>query len=511
MPGFFTHSYILHEALRTYAPRNEVFKSVCRSHDIACAYGKAGKWKQYDKDIDCVKAGCAYLGASGPDLFYLETIAVKGKAERKLGAFVADLMHYNKTGLFVIWNLRQLKPDMEWFPVVEVSELCNRVAYCIGHISHIAADICVHPYVNSMVAAYPDNPVCFRNAQTMGLEGVMWRFHNVMEHYQDVYVLNKLFYGDRKFAAGFENVNIARAAATWFLDDQHVGSRFLVKKAKEFYGFTKAFEPTVERDKYRFFLSTNALMDLKKYHNDTLPKVATVQACNTLVQGTTGAGRGLLERYLREAVATTHAMWREVEAYLEAPQSSYDDPQLTEDKQHFPLLRRHWNLDCGVAPGVDPGSESWSLPNLAETRLHVAGTLTLNSVHRPDWPDLNAANVPLAAPALGTITVQVVTAGANPVGVCHTLVIESTQSGQEWRFDEVSPDLARSQTYGTQHPFPAGQYHRRASTGSPTTARSSPASCAAPSRVHSTTASGVPMNAAPGRPRRASHGRIHSG
>lgn len=91
MPGFFTHSYVIHEALRSFAPRNEVFKSVCSSHDTACAYGKAGKWTQYDKDMDCVKAGCTYLGASGPDLFYLETIAVKGKAERKLGAFVADL------------------------------------------------------------------------------------------------------------------------------------------------------------------------------------------------------------------------------------------------------------------------------------------------------------------------------------------------------------------------------------------------------------------------------------
>ena len=103
MPGFTTHSYICYRALKSlatddaYAP----FGRIAASHAAALVNAKANKPKALFRDLDAVLAGCAYIGCCGPDLFYIE-YDVQGE-------FVADLLHYNRSGPFIVRWLTDLR------------------------------------------------------------------------------------------------------------------------------------------------------------------------------------------------------------------------------------------------------------------------------------------------------------------------------------------------------------------------------------------------------------------
>jgi hypothetical protein len=376
MPGTTTHNYILYKALTTYAANSPIVSSVKKSNELVTKYAKKKDYKKYRSDDICVTAGCCYLGCFGPDLFYVEF--------GETGKFIADLMHYNKAGLFMIWCLRQVKQCLPAAVSGFRPDLLHLFAYCMGHICHIAADIIVHPYVNSIVGAYPDNPEAFENARG-SLKNNIWKFHNILEHYQDSYVLHNLFFEIEGFGQDWETVNIARAAANYYMKKSNRNERFLMKNCKEFYKFTHKYKDVVEEDKYRFFENSNWLLDFEAYYNQTIPSKKTMENAQILVQGWK---YGLFDQYIAWAVAQTHIFWAEIEYYLASHQNSYDDNELTEDKVMFPQLRRHWNLDCGMSPEADSSTRSWAVPQKKDTTLNIAGTLRYKSVHSAKRPDV---------------------------------------------------------------------------------------------------------------------------
>ena len=400
MPGIITHSYIVYKALSTYSPRSALFKMVQASHEKTLTYARTEDgYKQYPVDAACRPAGSAYLGSCGPDLFYLEFGPV--------GTFIADLMHYNKTSLFMIWCLRQVKKKLDSVEEGKKPELLNQFAYCLGHISHIAADIITHPYVNSIVAAYPDNPAAFENANFDIMGDNSWKFHNVLEQYQDAYVLHRRFFGMEKFADHsqsfpltnkhyWRSVNITSAVASYYLDKQNNSKWFLLRNARDFYGFSRddLEKEDVEQGKYRFYVDANWLVDYGSYCTITMPTRAAMEACPRLVQGGIYDKKdnlqhpGLFDQYIDESIKQTHKFWAEVENYLAVPQQDYADPTLTPDKKSFPTLRRHWNLDTGMAPLANAHTESWSLPENDDVRLCIAGGLSFESVHTKPKQDV---------------------------------------------------------------------------------------------------------------------------
>jgi hypothetical protein len=309
-------------------------------------------------------------------MFYLE-YGPKGK-------FIADLMHYNKSGLYTIFLLRQVKRQLKAVESGLRNDLVNLLGYCLGHISHVAADITVHPYVNSIVAAYPDNEADkFNDNQRWQTAPNIWKFHNVLEHYQDAYVLHRRFYGQEGFQKDWESVNVAAAAARYLQQSSAKKYWFLVKGARDFYRFKKPFDAALEEDKYKFFTSNNWIIDVNSYYKSSIPSFKTMDACPKLVQGgryDSGgklASAGLFDRYIDRAVAQTKAFWREVERYLAAPQTDFSDEEMLVDKRSFPTLRRHWNLDCGLAPTASSMVRAWDVPEKADTRLHLSGRIEL--------------------------------------------------------------------------------------------------------------------------------------
>ena len=203
----------------------------------------------------------------------------------------------------------------------------------------------------------------------------------MLEHYQDAYVLHRRFFGSERFQNDWESVNVAAAAAVHFQKTSSKRYWFLVSRAREFYGFTKSFDEALEMDKYKFFTSNNWVIDVNSYYESTVPSRSQMEGCEKLVQGgrfdKKGAivGSGLFDHYLDRAVAQTQSFWREVETYLAAPQTNFNDEELTPDKRSFRTLRRHWNLDCGLAPDAEAAAKSWEVPDVEDTRVHIGGSL----------------------------------------------------------------------------------------------------------------------------------------
>jgi hypothetical protein len=108
----------------------------------------------------------AFLGAIGPDVPYSADITTrstffptKQEQARRGKSQWADLLHYNKSGAFLIELLRNGSQ-------VSSPELRQKTLYyALGHATHIAGDTIVHPLTNTFAGAYhhQSNPTVANN------------------------------------------------------------------------------------------------------------------------------------------------------------------------------------------------------------------------------------------------------------------------------------------------------------------------------------------------------------
>lgn len=378
MPGFTTHTYICYRALQTLKDTDsfQPFAEIAKSQAKALVHSKANKPADLAKDTNAVLAGCAYIGSCGPDLFYIEF--------SKEGDFLADTLHYNRSGPFIVRWLTNLRAKATSLRSGLQSSLERQLAYCLGHISHIAADITIHPYVNSIVGAYPENAVIFKNARGL-LPAKKWKFHNILEHYQDAYILHEKFIGTEGFGADAGCTNLGSPAGT-FLRTQTDRNEWIgfVPHTKNFYRYTTTID--IEKYKYDFFANENYFVNVKGYYSDVIPDKSMMLAVPKLVQGNIhGAGPGVFDQYVEDAIALTLRIWDEVRAYLEIDagvQPAFPD-QLhrlsSAELRAFPILGQHWNLDCGLAPKAAGGGRSEAITSSADSSLAMGGVLELFS------------------------------------------------------------------------------------------------------------------------------------
>jgi len=403
MPGTITHNYILFKALSTYpASDDSLIGQIKISHRALYAEAQTRKMNKSDFESSIKEAtealvtnkmgpkaqkiqqhalaGCAYLGCCGPDLFYLDLGST--------GTFIADLMHYNRSGLYMVWWLNKLKVNLKQSLELNIPDdkSLREFSFCLGHISHIAADITLHPFVNSIVSAYPDNEKVFLNSRGKDRLLVKWKFHNILEHHQDAYVLYNLFFGGAGLFGdaekNWENANMGRWAAHYLKVNKEY---FFVNRSKSFYRYGKTYGAQLELDKLNFFNSDNYFLNLDAYYNITIPNIETMKERTALVQAT------LLEQYIDKAVAKTHQMWNEAERYLSAQsvKGEYTDSELKVAKSYFPILRKHWNLDTGLAPGGDNSTESWDVKEKEHTKFVAAGSLKFESSNTGSMNDID--------------------------------------------------------------------------------------------------------------------------
>ena len=365
MAGLITHQYILCKALRTYNKHGDILKKLKDSLTRALEYAKVRSgtgYSNYEKDGICVNAGFAHIGAVGPDLFYLEILDEMG--------YMADLMHYNKTGPYVIFGINELrnkKPNEEPFDIDNMKfEELNMLAYYMGHASHIAADIVVHPLVNNLIGAYPDLKKRFLNSR--GKRGIisiaLWRTHNIIEHYQDSYVLHHKYTEFLEIYSGFfeigneswKNIMIGIAAASAYQKYKQSEKKthyFIAKNAIAYHKYKKnedIYTTSIENDKYNFFLDANPLMNSSTYFEETIPDKKTMDDW----WKTDFVETSHFDDCIDKAIELTHKMWDEMLNYLVAkPSIDSEDDEFEVKSKYFPILQKHWNLDTGFMMSIN--------------------------------------------------------------------------------------------------------------------------------------------------------------
>ena len=139
------------------------------------------------------KYASAFLGATGPDIFYMPTVASQiGEHVSWFNNYrsLSDYMHYKNGGLF-IKNLYEIRDTMP------TSELKNHIEYlCKGFLSHMATDLVYHPFVNSLVGKYQEHLIL--KVDVPGPSFIVngsFAAHNLVEQAQDYYILTELWKG----------------------------------------------------------------------------------------------------------------------------------------------------------------------------------------------------------------------------------------------------------------------------------------------------------------------------
>jgi len=132
----------------------------------------------------------AYLGAASPDLGYYSDAT----------EFVSDLFHYSLSGSFAIKLVecaRQVK--IRERERGEHSDLAERLmALALGYISHVSADIIIHPYVNILAGAYWSMPI----KKIRKLASKPLSMHMMIELHQDSWLAYNYF-GRKKLSTGW--------------------------------------------------------------------------------------------------------------------------------------------------------------------------------------------------------------------------------------------------------------------------------------------------------------------
>lgn len=106
------------------------------------------------------------LGSVSPDYPYLAIIDSKQNVW-------ADLMHYEKTGEFIKALARQCK-------LYTGTEQHKTFAWICGIVSHVIADITIHPVVELKVGPYEQNKTAHRNCE-MHQDAYIWQRLNLGE------------------------------------------------------------------------------------------------------------------------------------------------------------------------------------------------------------------------------------------------------------------------------------------------------------------------------------------
>jgi hypothetical protein len=393
MPHAITHEYIAAHALQEFNPSGSssssgtpnkyinALQSIKDSNETLLGYARDGQRESYRTDNKCTYASLTYLGSFGPDFFYIPRPGGNEDFIRE-NKTIADIGHYNKSGPFMIWALMNLKKKMNDQNPIK-SEQVRELAYWMGYMSHIAVDSVLHPYVNSIVQAYPTLRGIFSPSGVVSISasvaGQNFMFHFVLETYMDAYLLynrvcrDVLFdnFGPSEFNFANERcANLAFGCLNLLGRNHEVNPDFfsVTKRFIDFFNLshtTRHSENTngtfrynyargleFENEVFNYF--NNETGDLREFENfliDALPERGQLEEAhiNNLVRPVT------FLRYCEIAKNFTLRMWRDVRKYLlEGPVcSGSSDPAVIADdiykaKEYFTELKYHWNLDTGI-------------------------------------------------------------------------------------------------------------------------------------------------------------------
>ncbi len=419
MPGTITHFWIFRETLRRLPDRGAIAEMKQSNEALEARLRRDhSRWRSNynyaDYASDSLLASYGYLGAAGPDLFLAPDDSFDAMVHID-GIELSDLMHYNKAGSFIIFLLRRIKRSLV-LPRSSTrrTRYTLRLAYCIGHITHIAADVCMHPLVNTMAGAYHTNtPRQFENSEG-GNPIDIFMMHHKIEHYQDSYTRTEFFENEARLPADdWEMLAFPRTACLHI--DSNAANRFLVRELEDFYHYRTdtlygRFTRDEEGGKMDYFFDTSVAshVSFRNYCVNIIPSM------NRMRSERDAQGRPDLEtvvqppvfrRFVGRAVDLAVAMAGEAVSYL------YDDRiysnagpeenlQMYREKQEtFRLLRQAWNLDCGLGFRFEASPETATF-TASNKRLHLPLVVRVAGPEPPVYYD---GLYPLAAPTTRTV------------------------------------------------------------------------------------------------------------
>lgn len=299
-------------------------------------------------------ASYGYLGSNGPDMFFIPPRMDRRNLETNK---LSRLCHYNTTGGPVIYALAQLRSELtEFQPYTNEEELwMYRLAYWLGHITHIAADIVVHPFVNSRAGALKLLEKAFLNnySRPGPIPGVWttkpWSLHNIVEQYQDRYTLNSLF---NKPGAKWREVDFPCIAAYHLR--QKKGHLFIGKTIDDFYGqgYGKKQYFAWNGDKYEtcraWYWLDSATKSHMSFRNYFINVMATAEQLEDAEEEVVGAAD--FKAHIDEAVELCGKMLKEAIDFLLGdvnPDGVTPRERVYSVRNQFKLLSMHWNIDTG--------------------------------------------------------------------------------------------------------------------------------------------------------------------
>jgi hypothetical protein len=178
--------------------------------------------------------------------------------------------------------------------------------------------------------------------------------HNILEHYQDSYVLYRKFFQELGFNINHEddfwkNVNMGFGAARFMLDDE--SNFFIEDHTKDYYNYSKDYGAGLERDKYQFFTYED-MVSVDKYFNGSIPSRQRMSQVDFFTQPR------YFEAYLEKAIDLTVRMWREALDFFfdTSNNGGTDNWNLSKATKNMKYLKHHWNLDTGISPQITDGT-----------------------------------------------------------------------------------------------------------------------------------------------------------
>ena len=384
MAGMLTHFWVFHEAIKKFGWTGRIGR-IRNSEQVL--------WDQQKRDIrrpyyyknyypkNCCLASYGYLGAAGPDLFLVPDDAADAGGTGVIdGELLSSLMHYNKTGGFMIWYVDKLRRKMaRTKSTAEFEKLSYHYAYALGHISHIATDVVIHPLVNTMAASYYRNEAKqFENS--LGSNQInAWKLHHKVEHYQDAYVRANFFEGKEGRPHEWRMLDFPQTAAWHVAGAWGYGKKraFQVNAIETFYQFMDdslyGITASQEIGKMGFFTDVSPLSNVsfRNYYINCIPDAAMMRADqDKIVMPRT------FDWHVKRAVDLAVAMMKEADTYDPAAfkgknATAQDERDLYAQKRdQFPLLHRNWNLDGGIGYEFHPSWQTHTF-RTARARLHL--------------------------------------------------------------------------------------------------------------------------------------------
>ncbi len=291
-------------------------------------------------------ASYGYLGSNGPDMFFVPpTLLNRNMATNTL----STLMHHNTTGAPVIYGLILLKEQMgnELTKADEMLWMC-KLSYWLGHITHIAADITVHPFVNSRAGANKLLEKKFKNFRGSSPPKI-WTLHNVVEQYQDRHVLENHYAGESSFRA----MAFGSMAALHLRKSRDF--RFIGETIDRFYGQNYGGKQNYEkagcpyeycRVWYWLDSKVRSHMSFRNYLKTVMPSKKQLQEDDTFL-----VGPGDFNEHIEAATALSVKMLKEALEFLKGDtKAEGDTPRdlVYSVRKCFPLLYMNFNIDAGL-------------------------------------------------------------------------------------------------------------------------------------------------------------------